>query len=74
MLDRHPEQVLCHSGYEYAEYPIALYWHGERHRIEQIIARWRTPEGKSFRVRTGNGWEFEIFYALSTDSWRVELR
>jgi hypothetical protein len=64
--------VECHSGYEYAQRPLALRWQGERLEIEQVEAEWRTPGGKRFRVRARNGLVFELFYDELSDDWRVQ--
>ena len=66
-------QVECHSGFAYAERPVALYWQGERQEIETIIAEWRSPQGKAFRVRTKDGKTFELLYNETDDEWNVEL-
>ncbi len=63
--------VECHSGYEYAERPVALFWEGQRLIIEQVEAQWRIPGGKRFRVRTRDGQVFELFYGELYDEWRV---
>ncbi len=55
--------VECHSGYTYAEKPLALTWEGRRLEIAAILAQWRTPEEKHFRVRTSDGREFELVYS-----------
>jgi len=65
----HP--VECHSGYEYAQRPIGFLWEGEYLRIDVIIAEWRTPEGKGFRVRVVDGHNFELFYTQESDSWDI---
>ncbi len=65
------ELVECHSGYEYAERPVALRWEGRRLEIEQVEAQWRIPGGKRFRVRTQDGRTFELFYGELYDEWRV---
>jgi len=63
--------VECHSGYEYAERPVALRWEGRRLVIEQVESQWRIPGGKRFRVRTQDGRAFELFYGELYDEWRV---
>lgn len=66
-----PELVECHSGYTYAERPIALHWQGERLLVQAIEARWRIPGATCFRVHTGDGRAFELFYGELYDEWRV---
>ena len=56
------ELVECHSGFTYADTPVALTWEGRRLEIIAIPARWRSPEARHFRVRTGNEQEFELSY------------
>ena len=63
--------VECHSGYEYGEKPLALYWLGQRLEITQILARWRIPNGKCFLVRTNDEQIFELFYDEHHDQWNI---
>ncbi|HNT53664.1 MAG TPA: hypothetical protein PKG95_03065 [Anaerolineaceae bacterium] len=65
------EPVECHSGFEYAERPIALTWDGQRLDIATVESTWRIPGGKCFRVRTVNGQMFELFYGELYDEWRI---
>ncbi len=64
-------RVECHSGYDFAERPIAIQWEGERFEIETIIAEWRTPENKGFRVQVADGCIFELVYAQEFDTWDI---
>jgi hypothetical protein len=70
---RPPEPVECHSGYTYAERPIALHWEGERLAIAAVEAAWRVPGGRRFRVRTDDGRHFDLFYGELYDEWRIHL-
>lgn len=65
--------VECHSGYEYAERPTAIHWHGERLDIMTITRSWRTPEGKVFQVQTTKDQYFELFYHQGSDEWHLKL-
>jgi hypothetical protein len=65
------KQVECHSGFTYAERPVALFWEGERLEVETIEEQWRIPEGVRFRVRCGDGRHFELLYDEMKDDWRV---
>jgi putative sterol carrier protein len=67
------ELVECHSGFIYADRPVALTWEGQRLEIIRILAEWRTPENKHFRVRTTDGREFELAYSLAMDEWQIRL-
>jgi hypothetical protein len=66
------EPVECHSGFTYAEKPLALTWEGQHLEITQILAEWRTPEEKLFRVRTGDGRVFELAYNQANDEWQIQ--
>jgi hypothetical protein len=66
-------RVECHSGFEYAERPVALTWEGRRLEIEAVEAAWRIPGGKRFQVRTAGGLRFELFYGELYDEWRIHL-
>jgi hypothetical protein len=65
------EQVECHSGFEYAERPVAFEWEGERLGVKQIENQWRIPGGKCFRVLAEDGRKFELFYGELYDEWRI---
>lgn len=65
------ELVECHSGFTYAEKPVALMWEGRRLEIMQITAQWRSPEAHHFRVCTGNGQEFELAYHEADNEWQI---
>lgn len=65
------DPVECHSGFEYAERPVALTWEGRRLEIEAIENQWRIPGGKCFRVRTADQQVFELFYGELYDEWRI---
>jgi hypothetical protein len=65
------ELVECHSGYEYAQRPVALRWENERLEVDAVEAEWRIPGGRRFRVRTQDGRRFELFYGELYDEWRV---
>ena len=67
------DPVECHSGYAYAERPVALQWEGSRREIEEILDQWRIPGGVCFRVRTTDGNVFELFYGELYDEWRINL-
>ena len=63
--------VECHSGYTYAEKPLAFLWEGRRYEIEHIIKNWRIPGGICFSVETTDGSHFELFYGELYDEWRI---
>ncbi len=71
MVDELKDPVECHSGFEYAEKPVALTWEGQRLEVKEVEAYWRTPSGKCFRVSATDGRRFELFYSELQDEWRV---
>lgn len=64
-------RVECRSEHEYAERPLALTWEGQRLEISQILARWRAPGEKRFRVRASDGRVFEMVYLEASDEWHI---
>ena len=66
------ELVECHSGFAYADRPLALTWEGRRLEITRILAEWRTPQENHFRVRTSDGREFELAYSQTMDEWQIK--
>jgi len=65
--------VECLSGHTYAERPIALWSEGERLIIVEIVAQWRIPGGRRFRVQAENDQFFELCYSEQQDEWQVSL-
>ena len=65
------ELVECHSGFTYADKPVALSWENRRLEITGITAQWRSPQGCHFRVRTSNGQEFELSYREEDNEWQI---
>ena len=61
-----PTIVECLSSSTYAERPLALTWEGQRHKIGEIFAQWRTPGEVHFRVHTDLGAAFELIYHEAT--------
>jgi hypothetical protein len=65
------ELVECHSGFTYADKPVALRWESRRLEIMEITARWRSPEARHFRVCTSDGQEFELSYLDADNEWQI---
>ncbi len=63
--------VECYAGATYPERPRAFEVGGQRHEVAAVERQWRTPEGVAFRVRTGTGQAFTLFYHSADDSWSV---
>ena len=63
--------VVCHSGSEYAEYPLRFQFQDEVLPVDEVLARWRFPASKCFRVRAGCA-VFDLVYDEEQDQWRVE--
>jgi hypothetical protein len=63
--------VECHAGHTYPQRPTAFTWEGERHRVEAVLAEWRTPEQKIFRVRTIQGATFDLTYDFERETWQI---
>ena len=66
------DSVECRSDTEFAERPLALMWDGTRYEIAEIVARWRGPNEKGFRVKTASGASFELTYREVPDEWQVQ--
>jgi hypothetical protein len=63
--------VFCRSDSSYAERPVGLIWEGQRLDIQAVLDRWRTPEGKWFRVMTDDNQIFELFYHERWNEWSI---
>ncbi|MBI5296165.1 MAG: hypothetical protein HY869_11875 [Chloroflexi bacterium] len=64
--------VECRSDSEYVERPLSLLWEGRRFEIAEILARWRGPGEKGFRVKTADGQAFELTYREIADEWQIQ--
>jgi hypothetical protein len=67
------ETVVCRSDSTYAERPLALFWQGRRYEILEILARWRTSQGRGFRVCTESGQVFVILFDETKHTWEIQL-
>ena len=63
--------VRCHSGAAYAEKPTALFWEGSWLDVTTILTRWRSQQGRGFRVRTADSRQFTLLYDETTDTWQI---
>ncbi len=63
--------VECHSGFAYAERPVAFWWEGQRLEVKNVMEAQRIPEGRRFRVTTESGQQFELLYNESQDEWQI---
>jgi hypothetical protein len=50
---------------------MAFCWQGERQNIHQVIASWRTPQAKWFRVLGEEGQIYDLCYTYTLDAWSV---
>jgi len=66
------ESVECHSGFTYAEKPLALTYLGRRREVAEILAQGRTPDEKWFRIRTHDGQLFLLRYAEASGDWKIQ--
>jgi hypothetical protein len=64
-------RVECRSDLNFADTPLALYWEGQRLGIEEILARWLTPQGRGFRVKAQGNRVFELFYNEQEEEWQI---
>jgi hypothetical protein len=66
------DSVECRSDSEYADRPLALTWQGRRLEVAEILASWRGPGEKGFRVKTTDGQAFELAYRELPDEWHIQ--
>lgn len=69
--DKLGEIVECRSDSTYAERPVAFTWQGLHLDVVEILARWRAPGTRGFRVRTPGGVAFELVYDENSDVWSI---
>ena len=65
------DHVECHSGYTYADHPIALISKGQKRQIVEILAQWKIPGARCFRVRVDDESVFELCYDEMRDEWQI---
>jgi hypothetical protein len=51
-----------------------VYWDDNWHEIDEILSRWRTPEGPAFQVRTTDGEILFLLYQEDSDQWVITAR
>jgi hypothetical protein len=67
------EAVEAYSGYTYGESPRFVSWGGERLEVVKILARWRIPGGRGWRVEVNDGRLFELSYFERDDDWTIRI-
>ena len=65
-------RVECHSGYSSCDHPNAIFWHGQRHLVKAILAEWRTPIEKHYRLLVAGNLILNAFFDEKNNSWNVE--
>jgi len=65
-------ECLSDTDASRADRPLSLVWQGHRYEIAEILARWRGPGEKGFRVKTMDGFAFELTYQEVSDDWHVQ--
>jgi hypothetical protein len=65
------DQVICYSGYKYAQRPSEIIYVGERIKVNQIETEWNSPSGMMFIVNTRDGRKFRCNYDEFEDCWQV---
>jgi hypothetical protein len=63
--------VICYSGYTYAERPVAFFSEGQRLEVDDVESEWASPAGRGFKVRTQDGRRFKLTYDQLGDQWQV---
>jgi hypothetical protein len=67
--------VQCYAGSTYPEKPRAFDWEGCHYVVEDILRRWREPQGFGFIVRCSQGSEvFSLFYRIEDDDWQIQTQ
>ena len=64
--------VECRSDGDYAGRPLVIHWEGKRLDVKMVLAEWRSPDGKHFRIVTRDERVFECRYSEAEDAWTVE--
>jgi hypothetical protein len=65
-------RVACHSGWAYAERPVALLRYDERWEITAVESMWRSPQGLYFVVMIEDKRRYRLLYNEAEDHWLVE--
>ena len=65
--------VRCHSGYTYAQRPVAFWYAEQEYLVDGVLAESRFPDGRQFLVQTRDGKVFDLIYNKATDIWQVKI-
>lgn len=65
-------KVECQSGYSSCDHPNAVWWLGQRHLVKAIMAEWRTPIEKHYRLLVPENMIFHAAFHMKNNSWNVE--
>lgn len=66
-------RVSCYAGSTSPEHPRAFHWQGRAYAVQEILHRWRTPQGLGFYVHCVPGDSFfNLFYDTQEDTWYIQ--
>ena len=65
-------KVECHSGFSSCDHPTAIWWQGHHHLVKAIIAEWRTPIEKHYRLLIDENLILNAVFNEKNNSWNVE--
>jgi len=67
----HP-QIECKAGYSACDYPMAVFLQGQRREVQAILAEWRDPQGKHYRLLLEGGQHVQLHF-LEENDWQIQM-
>lgn len=65
--------VECRAGYGACDHPTAVFLEGKRYEVLKILAEWRTPLAKRYRLLLENGAQIEVELTEEKD-WHIQTQ
>jgi len=64
--------VECQAGFSACDHPMAVFWEGQRCEVLKILAEWRTPQAKCYRLLLKGGINLEAKFMEEKD-WQIKM-
>ena len=65
-------RVACYAGHRGEETPRTFTAEGETLAVEEVVARWREPTWRCFRVKAEGGKQYLLRHHEETGRWEVD--
>jgi hypothetical protein len=64
-------RVETYSGFRLHERPRRFFWQGRWLQVDEVLARWQTPDYLVFKVAADDGRTYRLQCHRASDTWEI---